>query len=90
MTAFETDKEAVLVNELYNQANGDYLYRVINMTDTREEEMQGAVQTTKLHFKEGYTRADVFQDGKWTTVAMEDGELTIQLLAGDAAYILIY
>jgi hypothetical protein len=32
----------------------------------------------------------VFQDGKWTTVAIEDGELTIQLLAGDAAYILIY
>ena len=90
VTAFETDKEGVLVNELYNQANGDYLYRVINMTDTREEEMQGVAQTTKLHFKEGYTRADVFQDGKWTTVAMEDGELTIQLLAGDAAYILIY
>jgi hypothetical protein len=90
VTSFETDKEGVLVNELYNEANGDYLYRVINMTDTRVEEMQGAVQTTKLHFKDGYTRADVFQGGKWTTVALDGGELTIQLLAGDAAYILIY
>jgi hypothetical protein len=32
----------------------------------------------------------VFQGGKWTTVALDGGELTIQLLAGDAAYILIY
>ena len=86
---FKTDKEGVLINELYNAENQHYLYRVINMTEIRCEEMQGVPQTTSIRFKEGVREADVYADGKWTKHAVTDGGLDITLLPGDAAYILI-
>lgn len=88
--SFTADCEAVLVNEMLDKENNQYLYRVINMTEVRCEEMAGKVQKTKLYFEEKFRHVDVFADGKWTKYDLQNGELEVSLLPGDAAYVLIY
>ena len=85
--SFSTDKEGVLVNELYDEANNQYLYRIINMTEIRCEEMQGVRQTTKVNFDKKFKKADVFENGQWKTVELNDGEFEkIAASAVTAAY----
>ena len=88
--SFKTDREAVLVNELYDEKRNQYLYRVINATEVCCEETKGVVQNTKIVFDKQFTHADVYADGKWTACSLVDGAITVSLLPGDAAYILIY
>ncbi|MBQ7373450.1 MAG: hypothetical protein IJW64_02655 [Clostridia bacterium] len=88
--SFSTDKEGVLINELYDKDNDQYLYRVINMTEVRCEKMQGVKQTTEINFDKKFTKADVFENGKWRTVDLENGKFTVSLLAGDSVYLLPY
>ena len=87
---FDTDKESVLVNELYDEENGQYLYAVLNLTDVRSEEANGAAQKTKIQFDKKFSYADVFVGGKWEKVALNDGVLETSLAAGECAYALIY
>ena len=88
--SFETDSEGVLINELYDKEENQYLYRVINMAEVRCEEVAGVTQHTKIRFDGKFKFADVYADGKWTTKALENGALEVGLLPGDAAYVLIY
>ena len=87
---FKTDKEAVLINEMFDEENNQYLYRVINMTDVRCEEMAGQTQNTKICFEEKFRYADVFANGTWTKYDLNGGTLDVALLPGEAAYVLIY
>lgn len=87
---FKTDKEGVMVNELYNEQDGQYLYRVINVTGIRCKETAGQTQTTALQFDKKFTKADVYEKGKWTTKTLNEGQLEVALLPGEAAYVLIY
>lgn len=88
--SFETDSEGVLINELYDKEENQYLYRVINMAEIRCEAVAGVMQHTKIRFDEKFKFADVYTDGKWVTEALENGALDVALLPGDAAYVLIY
>jgi hypothetical protein len=88
--SFETDSEGVLINELYDKEENQYLYRVINMAEVRCEAVAGVVQTTKIRFDEKFKFADVYANGKWVTKNLENGALDVALLPGDAAYVLIY
>jgi hypothetical protein len=88
--SFETDSEGVLINELYDKEENQYLYRVINMAEVRCEAVAGVVQTTKIRFDEKFKFADVYANGKWVTKSLENGMLDVALLPGDAAYVLIY
>lgn len=88
--SFKTDKEGVLINELYNEEDGQYLYRIINMTEVRCEETAGKVQNTCVEFDKKFTKADVYTDGKWTTKTLTEGKLEVALLPGDSVYVLIY
>jgi len=88
--SFKTDKEGVLVNELYDEKNDQYLYVVTNLTDVRLESMAGVAQNTKLLFDKRFTKADIYVNGKWQTVELCGGETEVSLLPGDTAYIMIY
>ncbi len=88
--SFSTDKEGVLINELYDEKNDQYLYRVINMTEVRCEQMQGVKQTTVINFDKKFKKADVFENGEWKTVDLDGGKLEVKLLAGDSVYVLPY
>lgn len=88
--SFKTDREGVMINELYDEKNDQYLYRVINMTEVRCEEAQGVAQNTHVCFDPKFRHADVYVDGKWTERTLVNGELDLALLPGDSAYVLIY
>lgn len=88
--SFKTDSEGVLINELYDEEENQYLYRIINMAEVRCEAVAGVVQHTKIRFDKKFKFADVYADGKWVTKTLQDGELEVALLPGDAAYVLIY
>ena len=87
---FETDSEGVLINEMYDGENDQYLYRIINVAEVRCEELEGVVQKTTVTFDKKFTKADVFANGKWQTVDLLGGKLETNLLAGEAVYVLIY
>jgi len=88
--SFETDREGVLVNELYDAENDQYLYRIINVAEVRCEAEAGMKQNTAVQFNKKFKYADVFKNGKWSKVNLEDGLLNVSLLAGDSVYVLIY
>ena len=88
--SFETDSESVLVNELYDEENGQYLYVVINATDVRCEEVANNAQKTVVRFDKKFRYADVYKDGAWEKSELNDGVLETSLLAGEAVYVLIY
>ena len=88
--SFETDREGVMLNELYDEKNNQYLYRLINVTEVRCEETAGVAQKTSIHFDEKFQFADVFEQGKWTKRDLKEGVLELSLLPGDSAYVLIY
>jgi hypothetical protein len=86
---FATDSEGVLINELYDEENQQYLYRVINVAEIRSE-ISDVVQNTTIRFDKKFRYADVYEKGVWTKKTLEDGVLTTSLLPGEAAYVLIY
>jgi hypothetical protein len=88
--SFETDREGVLVNELYDEENDQYLYRVINVAEVRCETEMGVEQNTVIKFDKKFKFADVFKDGKWSKIALNEGVLNVSLFAGDCVYVLIY
>ena len=88
--SFSTDREGVLINELYDKQNDQYLYRIINMAEVRCEEEKGQKQNTVISFDKKFTHADVFENGKWSKLDLTDGRLEVSLLAGDSVYVLIY
>ena len=88
--SFKTDREAVLVNELYDEAGDQYLYVVTNMTDIRLESLAGTAQKTKLVFDKKFRNADIYVGGVWEKVELQDGQAEVSLLPGDTAYLLIY
>lgn len=87
---FSTNREGVLINELYNEKDGQYLYCIVNMAEVRCEEEKGKVQTTTVQFNKKFKRADVFAGGQWQTCDLADGILETKLLPGDSVYVLIY
>lgn len=87
---FETDAEGVLINELYDAENNQYLYRVINVTEVRCEATKDLVQKTSIQFDKKFKHADVYVNGAWTKQELTDGALEVALLPGDAVYVLIY
>ena len=86
---FATNSEGVLINELYDEENQQYLYRVINVAEIRSE-ISDVVQNTTIRFDKKFRYADVYEKGVWTKKTLEDGVLTTSLLPGEAAYVLIY
>lgn len=88
--SFETDREGVLLNELYDKENNQYLYRIINVAEVRCKEEVGMKQNTAVQFDKKFKYADVFENGKWSKVNLKDGLLNVSLLAGDSVYVLIY
>ncbi|MBQ7948472.1 MAG: hypothetical protein IJ284_01780 [Clostridia bacterium] len=88
--SFETDSEGVLINELYDEENDQYLYRVINMAEVRCEKVTDVAQKTTIRFDEKFKHADVYVNGEWKQCDLADGVLETSLLPGEAAYVLIY
>ena len=89
VVSFETDREGVLINELYDEKNKQYLYRIVNMTEVSCEKTAGTKQKTTVHFDKKFKYADVFEKGKWQKCTLKDGKLEVSLLPGDSVYILI-
>ena len=87
---FDTDREGVLINELYDKKNDQYLYCVTNMTEIRCEKEQGAIQSTTIQFDKKFAHADVYINGKWSKLDLNNGELAVRLAVGETAYVLIY
>ena len=86
----EVNKEYVMVNELYDDVNDNYMYAVINVTDSMWQGSR-SYQTTVLTFDEAYYYALVWRDGTCKKVRLEEGhKLTIKNNAGAAAFVIPY
>ena len=92
VTHAETDKEVALINELYDAKREQYLYVVTNVSDPKRYRKfhKREKQRTQLVFQKGYNVADVYANGQWKTVRLQDGLLEIELDTGDGAMILPY
>ena len=92
VTSVETDKDVVMVTELCDKKKKQYMYCAVNTTDIQRytKKYKKEKQLTVMQFNENYNVADVYQNGKWQTVALEGGKLSIRLHAGEGAIILPY
>ncbi len=88
----DTDREIVLVSELYDKKKKQYMICAMNPTDPQRyrRRYNKERQVTTLTFDEKYTKADVRIGKKWKTVALEDGKLNIELYPSEGAIILPY
>ena len=88
----ETDKDVVMVSELYDKKRKQYMYCAVNTTDIQRyiKKYKKEKQLTVMQFNEQYNVADVYQNGKWQTVALDDGKLSVRLYAGEGVIILPY
>ncbi len=86
---FRPDKEIVTISELYDKERDRYLYRVLNCTDPYYGKESGE-QTTEIHFNEKFRKADVFTNGEWKTVDLQEGKYVAKLMPGFADYLLLY
>ena len=91
VTNVQTDKEVVLVSELYDKSKKQYMYCAVNTTDLQRyrKKYKNEKQNTVLTFN-NYNVADVYQNGRWKTVALENGKLTVSLYSCDGIIILPY
>ncbi len=87
--SFDVDKEVVVISELYDKNKDRYLYRVMNASDPYFGNEQGE-QTVTVEFDKKFKYADVFSDGEWKTVELEDGKYQTRLMPGFADYVLVY
>lgn len=85
--SFKVDKEGVFINELIDK-NNNYLYRVINVTDTNVKELANIYQKTEIKFNKKVKVVDVYKNGKWTTIKLVNNTYVASLLPGQAVYIL--
>lgn len=86
----EVNKEYVMVNELYDDVNDNYMYAVINVTDSMWQGSR-SYQTAVLTFDEAYNYALVWRNGTCEKVRLEEGhKLTIKNNAGGAAFVIPY
>ncbi len=84
------DKEVVLVTESYDKENDRYMYCVQNIVDPAREDAP-MVQTAVLTFDSAkYQYAAIYRNGERTLQALENGELIIQNVAGEAAFVIPY
>ena len=84
----DVDKESVLVTELYDQANDNYMYCVQNIVDAARK---GVLQATTLTFDSAkYQYAAVYRNGERTLCALNDGKITLENVAGQAAFVIPY
>ena len=92
VTDVKTDKEIVLVTEQYDKKKNQYMYCAVNVTDTKRypKKYKKEKQLTVLTFDKKYNVADVYQNGKWKTVSLEDNKLEVSLYSGDGVIILPY
>lgn len=87
----EIDKEMVLVSEHYDKRKRQYMYCVMNPADpTYYYKKYNEKQHTQLTFDAKYTHADVYEKGKWKTIALQDGKLDVYLNSCYGAIILPY
>ena len=83
------DKEHVLINELYDDEKGNYMYAVLNMVDSMYQGSK-TYQTTILTFDEQYNYALIWRNGSCEKVALDNHTLTIKNAAGEAAFVMPY
>ncbi len=88
----QTDKETVLVTELYDKKKGQYMHCMINVAEPKiYTKIYGKEkQRTQLAFDKKYNFADVYKNKTWRTVALQNGELTVELAPGEGVIVLPY
>lgn len=86
----ETNKEYGLVTELYDEANGNYMYMVQNLVDPLVLGHR-VFQTVNVTFTSEYTHVAIYKNGeRIATQALVNGVYTAKLAPGEAVFLLPY
>ncbi len=92
ITNVELEKETLLVCELYDKKQKNYMYVATNvcMPKGYKKKYKGEKQTTTFTFSAEYDTVDVYENGKWRTEKLADGKFTVSLDAGYGVILLPY
>lgn len=92
VTSGKTDRDVVLVSELYDKKKRQYMHCVVNVADPKRYAKwhKKKKQLTTLCYAEKYNVADVYKNEKWKTVVLKDGKLELLLSPGEGAIVLPY
>ena len=85
----DVNKEAVLLTELYDKENDQYMYMIQNVIDPMYKGSP-VYQTTTVTFSEEYDYAVVWKRGEQTLVKLDNHTYTIKQHPGDAVYVMPY
>ncbi len=88
----QTDKETVLVTEQYDKEKGQYMHCIVNVAEPKVyTKIYGKEkQRTQLTFDKKYNVVDVYKNKTWSTVALTNGEFTVELSPGEGVMVLPY
>ncbi len=82
--------ELSMVSE-FTDGKGNYMYALMNVTDSKYATDVGAYEQAWLQFGEEYTHVIVWRDGVQTLIALdENNALEIENAAGEAVFIIPY
>ncbi len=85
-------KYSWIINELYDDAKGNYMYAVMNTIDSlNTTSTYDDPKSITLTFSGEYTHALVFRNGKFTVENLTNSKLTLSnMVGGDACYVIPY
>ena len=90
VTSVVTNKEFGLCTELYDAANGNYLYMIQNLVDPLNKGSR-VYQTVNVTFTSEFTHVAIYKNGeRIATQALVNGVYTAKLAPGEAVFLLPY
>ncbi len=83
------DNESVLVTELYDEENDNYMYMAMNIVDSQ---YQGSTvyNTTTLTFSDKFDNAILYANGEFKTVKLKNHRITLGHRPGEATFVIPY
>jgi hypothetical protein len=81
------DKECAMVNELYDDEKGLYMYMAMNITDPMYQGSR-VYQTITLRFDSKYDYALVYRNGESGIYKLKNSTLQVKGAPGDASFVI--
>ena len=87
LKSISVNKECAMINELYDKANGRYMYMAMNLIDP-DQKGSKAYQTITLELDGDYNFALVYKNGERSIYRLKDGKLDVKGAPGDASFVI--
>ena len=86
ITEITVNKEVAFVTELLDKENGNYMYMVQNIVDSKNQG-SNVYQTSEITFDAKYQKAIVYHKGEKKIVSLQNNKLIGKIYPGDAYFV---